>query len=267
MDDFDLKLKLLSVKLHTIVDHYKEVNKGGESPIHLFFSYYRDNHPDRRKEIELCLKLNTQNQLFSKIFILNETNQEIDFIQPSERIIVVSSPRLTFNKLFKFINTQVAGTQVAGTQVAGTQVADQTINILINTDTVIGENFNQIQIGHNQVICLSRYDFNENGQEHVCVGGGSHDCWIWKGHIKESFGRFYMGQFLCDGVLAHELSTCGYQLKNPMLDLKIYHVHISNVRNYSYDNCILGHRNGVNFSHNNGVFNTSDVYYEGLNYK
>jgi len=219
-------------------------------PIHLFFSYYHDAVPERTAEIDLCLLMNTLNPLFTKIFIFNETRHPLELVTPSDRITVIESSRLTFNRFFKFANTQTT---------------EETINIVINTDIVIGENFDQLKLERNQAICLSRHDFKENGTVEIAVGGGSHDCWIWKGHISENLGRFYMGKFLCDGVLAHELSTCGYSLKNPVHGLMIYHIHMSNIRNYGNHDRALGHRNGVNFSQHDGVFKPEDVYYEGLN--
>uniref|UniRef100_A0A6C0BJW8 Uncharacterized protein n=1 Tax=viral metagenome TaxID=1070528 RepID=A0A6C0BJW8_9ZZZZ len=217
--------------------------------LHLYLMYYHDRDPVRQAEIDFCLQMNLSNPIFSQIDILNESDDQLVVNDP--RVTVKHSSRLTFNGFFKYINSRTTD--------------PETINILINTDIVIGDQFDRITIGPNQVICLSRYELNPNGEPSVSVGGGSHDCWIWKGTIRDNLGRFYMGKFLCDGVLAHELRSCGYVLKNPMLDLKIYHVHISGIRNYSEGDKILGHRCGIKFSHNDGWYNKMDTYNDGCN--
>ena len=219
--------------------------------IHLFFSYYHDNNPQRASEIDMCTKINVNNQLFDKIYIINETHQEINFLTPSERIVIVDRNRMTFGEFFRYSNSQTD---------------EHTINMLINTDIVVGANFDQINLSDHQMICLSRHEITPNGQqEYIEVGGGSHDCWIWKGKIVDNIGDFYMGKFFCDGVIANQLAWADYIQKNPALDLKIYHVHASNIRNYSNHDVIHGHRNGVKFSHNDNIFTKNDMYWDGCN--
>lgn len=239
-------LVLIKNQLQPMIDAYTQ-----QKNIQLYFSYYYDTNPQRNQEIELCLRLNTKNQLFSKIFILNESKQKIPFLTPSERIKIVDSQRLTFNGFFKFANQQTSDAE--------------TINILINTDIIIGQQFDQLKLNDHQVICLSRHDLTMDGKTKVNVRGGSHDCWIWRGQMKDNIGQFYMGKFLCDGVLANELHKNGYQLKNPMIDLKIYHLHLTNVRNYCWHDKVLGQRRGVKFSKNDHIFSPGDVYDDGYN--
>ena len=99
------------------------------------------------------------------------------------------------------------------------------------------------------------------------VGGGSHDCWIWRGLLDIDIGKHNMGVWYCDGVLACQLYDRKYILKNPTkeieTDLNIYHLHLSNVRSYNWYNRIIHHRVGVRFSNNDNVFNKDDMYSDG----
>jgi len=239
------KLSQIQRNLSVICDKYQETEN-----IHLFFSYYKDKYADRNKENELCIKLNTSNKLFNKVFIINESTAELDFLEKSNRIVVKNSSRPKFIDFFKYANENTS---------------NDTINILINTDIVIGENFNNIKLKDNQMICLSRYDVQDDLTYKINVGGGSHDCWIWKGKITENVGDFLMGKFLCDGVLADQLAHSNYILKNPVLEMKIYHIHLTNVRTYTGFDVINGHRSGVKFSKNDGIFIEEDLYWDGYN--
>lgn len=232
-------------RLYQIVNNYQQTKN-----INLFIPYYRDKNDNRNNEIKLCMLLNTHNKLFNKIYILSECDDQLDFIKTTDRINIIKTQRPMFNDVFKYSNTLTS---------------DDTINILINTDIVIGEQFDNITLDNKQMLCLSRYDVIGDNMYKINVGGGSHDCWIWKGKIDETLGEFYMGKMLCDGVLANQLTQRNYLLKNPIYDMKIYHIHLTNIRNYTRVDCIRGHRTGVKFSKNDGIFTDDDIYWDGCN--
>ena len=50
-----------------------------------------------------------------------------------------------------------------------------------------------------------------------------------------------------------------------MHDMKIYHVHLTNIRNYNWSDCITGNRSDIKFSHNDGQFTKEDLYWDGRN--
>jgi hypothetical protein len=150
-------------------------------------------------------------------------------------------------------------------KIANKKTSDDTINVLINTDIVIGEGLDKVVLTPKQIMCVTRHDVASDGKSSVNVGGGSHDGWIWVGHIDDGLGKFYMGKFLCDGVLAGQFNKAGYSLKNPVRGLKLYHIHLSGIRTYTITTTdkVLGFRNGVKFSDNDNVFTETDVYYDG----
>jgi hypothetical protein len=228
--------------------------------INLYLAYYRERHSERYIELMTCLRQNIQNPIIDRVYIVNETMEPIPFIPITNKVVIVNHPRMTFNQFFKLAN------QMTG---------PSDINILINSDIIIGSGgFEQLRLEPRQFLCISRYDIMPDGSHQMTVGTGSHDGWIWCGPVDETYrngelllGDFYMGRFFCDGILAHQLYQCGYALKNPSCDLRLIHLHLTNVRNYSMDEKILGQRLGVRQSHNNGQFVFSDMYLDGANWE
>jgi hypothetical protein len=223
-----------------------------QQKVHLYVSLYPEKHPKRRHELQRALELNLQHPVVSHIYVVSELPPEDpipEFLKASAKTTIISSSqRLTFSNFF---------------QIANLYTDEQTLNILINSDIVLGTGFETLRLTEKQFICLSRYDPMDDTRFTLRVGGGSHDCWIWKGSIDASLGQFNMGKFLCDGVLAYQLKQSGYILKNPALDLKTYHLHMSDVRHYTWDDKIHGCRCGVRFSHNDNRFTDTDVYDDG----
>lgn len=189
--------------------------------INLYISYYKDHNDQRSKELDLCLKLNCTNKLFNKIIIVNETEQLIDFIDNlDERITIINNKkRQTYYDFFKISNIY--------------SDAD-TINILCNSDIVIGENFDQINLNSNEVFLLERYEINNLLNKH-CLDFNGSDTWIWKGlfDVTLNIGEYYMGIPYCDFKLAADFYKNKYKLKNPVFDLKTYHIHLSGARNFT----------------------------------
>jgi len=196
--------------------------------INLTVGYYKNDNILRSAEIDLCLKLNCINQLFNKIIIVNETMIDIPFIDKNDnRIIIINNPnRLTYKDFFNYSNQYTS---------------ENTINILINSDIVIGGNFYLLyeNMQLNELYFLTRYDINKYGQISLCHLLGC-DTWIWKNCINCNVGNYYLGKPYCDFKLAYELYKIGYTIKNPSLTLKTYHIHNINIRNYNDSEKING---------------------------
>jgi len=208
---FNFNYSKIEDTLTNIISNYTE-----KQNINLIINYYNDKHPDRSKEIDLSLKLNCNNKLFNKIIIINETNQPIPFM--NDNIIIINdSKRLTFKDFFNYANKYSS---------------EDTINVLINSDIVIGENFDKIKLELNQALFLTRYNIKEDGSDVFQDDCGSFDTWIWKGLITKDIGNYFMGETCCDVRLSLEFYNKGYKLKNPSLDLKTYHIHLTEIRNY-----------------------------------
>ena len=189
--------------------------------INLYVSYYKDNNDIRSKELDLCLKINCKNKLFNKIIIINETELPIDFIDSlDERITIINNKkRQTFYDFFIIAN----------------QYSDEnTINILCNSDIIIGENFDKINLKNDEIFFLERYEVN-NRINYCKLNMNGSDTWIWKGLFNSTLdvGKYFMGVPCCDYKLAYQFYKNNYKLKNPSIDLKSYHIHITNIRNFT----------------------------------
>jgi hypothetical protein len=62
----------------------------------------------------------------------------------------------------------------------------------------------------------------------------SQDTWIFKGGVNQVSGAdFTMGIAGCDNAIAHLLEQHGYNVINPSRTIKTYHLHLTNIRNYT----------------------------------
>lgn len=243
-------------RISKIIESYTD-----QKNTNLYLSYYHDKHEERRKEIQNAILLNERNKLFKKIYIICEGLEPIDFIKESDTVVIsYEEKRFTFNDFFRFSNEKTQGDTT-------------TTNILINSDIVIGENFDNILLEDKQALCITRYDvidyddYDVYENEFLAKGSsGSFDTFVWKGQIPDTICDFYMGKWFCDGRAAHELQRSDYLLKNPARDLKTYHIHFSNVRNYNYcsrDDRIPGCRTGLKLTNNDNIFDKGDMYDDG----
>lgn len=217
--------------------------------INLYLSYYRDASDERQVELDECLLANALHPSIDRVFVLDETGA---LATPFPKMVVVrATARPTFRDFFRFSDSVTA---------------ERDVNVLANSDVLLGDGFQNIRLGENQAICLSRYEPEDDGVPRVRVGGGSHDCWVWRGRMRAAdAGDFRMGKFLCDGVLAEQLFRAGYELKNPVHGLMVYHHHRSAVRGYGHHDLVRGPRSGVAFSRHDGVFRAGDRYDDGTN--
>lgn len=175
--------------------------------INLFVNFYRDKNIKRRKEINYCFK----------------QNANIKFINfyPIE-----CQSRMRFNDYFDLIS------KVSN---------DDEYNIIANADIYFDETLLLIE-GQDKknVYALNRWNIINNKKQHyneLC----SADVWIWHGVPKNVNGDFYLGWNGCDGRLGYEIENAGYNLYNPSLSIKSYHVHQTNIRNYNpYSNLVPG---------------------------
>ncbi len=169
--------------------------------INLFINYYVDKSAERQAEIDLCLINNLNNKLLNVVVLENQN-------------------RLKYNDYFKIINDYA-------------DVED--INIISNSDIYFDESIGLVsKLQLNQVFALARWDLLADGTVQHFNRKDSQDCWIFRGKInREINGDFYLGYRGCDNRIAHEFLAVGYKVSNPSLDIKSYHVHNTNIRNYT----------------------------------
>lgn len=176
--------------------------------INVAINYYNDKFPERQSEIDFC---------FNK----NMLNDKINLI------IINSQQRLTYEYYFEILNSI-------------TGIND--INIIANADIYFDDTIQYCErLDFNTFYALSRWDIiGSNDVRHFCRAD-SQDVWAWKGKCKNIVSNYFLGMPGCDNRLAHEAKKSGYNVLNPSKTIKCYHVHASNLRNYTrFDSAVPG---------------------------
>jgi hypothetical protein len=168
--------------------------------IRLFYNYYQDKNPVRKREIDYCLHMNQANPLLTTV--------------------VVDSPgKPSYEYFFQQINA------VTG---------PDDINIICNSDIYFDSTIALTErMKHKQLWALSRWDWH--GPNHIVFFDrpDSQDTWIVRGKVENVYGNFTLGIRGCDNRIAHEFHKAGYAVSNPSRSVKSYHVHNSGIRNYT----------------------------------
>ncbi len=171
--------------------------------INFFTNYYIDKNSDRQQELDLCLHNNFENKLLN-VVVLSDSN------------------RLTYNDFFNVINKY-------------TDLDD--INIIANSDIYFDESIEYaLSLKAKQCYALSRWDINSDRTATHFNRSDSQDCWIFRGKITGVAGNFFLGYRGCDNRIAHEIRQAGWEISNPSLTIKSYHLHLSGIRNYTVIN-------------------------------
>lgn len=191
--------------------------------VNLFVNYYIDINLERQQELDQCLCSNFKNKLIDNLIVLID-NENIAIPIPTYRnkvVVLCMGKRPSFNDYFKVTE----------------MLPDESdINIICNSDIyfdeegikLISENLKQ-----NECYSLSRWDIQADGSSVHFNRRDSYDAWVFKGLIKGiSDCHFNLGVCGCDDSIAERLQRAGYIVKNPSIDIKTYHLHLSGIRNY-----------------------------------
>lgn len=212
----------------------------------LVTSYYKTQSIDRQKEIDECLIKNIQNNMIENIYLLNDKIYELNFIKDQSKIkqfnIIDDNSKLNFKDAIEFINSYCYKELV----------------ILSNTDIYFNKSLSLIKQENldNQILCLLRYNVDKNGNYDIFKHFGeprsdSQDCWIFQSPLKINTNdiNFTFGTLGCDNIFASKAHEQGYELLNPSYDIKIFHLHNEEERNYTCDDRIHGNYCLINPHH------------------
>ena len=213
----------------------------------LLTGLYCSGNAARDEELRRCYDKNVANPAFSEIYLFHERKivlsdewQKLFETAESRRthfFIEDVGQRMTYLQYFKYANTLFK---------PGTLVC------LANSDIFFKASIGLVKPQHldKKVMCLSRWGFLPNGQEaidHAADTGA--DAWIFKTPITiHNSCDFPLGTVAGDPILGHVcgdtciaglLAEAGYEVINPSLTVKAYHVHGSKVRNYVWDKRLL----------------------------
>ena len=173
----------------------------------LIINWYNDTNPERLAEYVNCLQRNCQNEYITEIITVGDESPAHPKITN-----ILTSYRPMFIHLFEKMGNG--------------------INIIANTDIYFDETLSLARPSVKEVYALTRWDVDKVGNAMFFNRADSQDVWIFNGKT-ECKAAFSIGMPGCDNSLVHMLDKAGYEVSNPSLNIKAYHLHNSEVRNYS----------------------------------
>jgi hypothetical protein len=191
--------------------------------------FFKHGKSDRASEIRKCLRENASSRLIDKILLLNESPQT--FTKSDKIQEEVIGHRLTYQDVFERIY----------------DIPDNTIVVFANADIFIDDNSFK-ELWHlnleDKFLALLRYDLPTGGElaDAKIFGprADSQDTWIVRSDDIKKRDRstwekmdFQFGKMGCDNALALEIMRAKFLVVNPAQTIKTYHVHGSEIRNYS----------------------------------
>lgn len=196
--------------------------------------YYHPADPRRRKEIDECLRRNSESKRIEKIVLLNESPMKLDY--PLEERVI--GHRITYADVIKAAATFPPDVVVAFAN-ADICIDDKSWRSLWDVNL------------ENKFLALLRYDVPASGKTEEAVlepvpRSDSQDTWVIR--VKDILDRgaqaiaktidIPFGEPGCDNAVALEMLKHRFTVVNPALTMKTWHFHATNIRNYAKDDII-----------------------------
>jgi len=187
--------------------------------------FFKHGKSERAAEIRKCLRENVSSPFIDKILLLNE--QREDFAKSPKIQEEVIGHRLTYKDIFERIY----------------DIPDNTIVVFANADIFIDASFKELWSLNleDKFLALLRYEFD--GSDTAKIFGpraDSQDTWIVRSDDVKRRARsswsgmnFQFGKMGCDNAVAMEMMRQKFLVINPAQTIRTYHVHGSEIRNYS----------------------------------
>jgi hypothetical protein len=198
----------------------------------LITSYFISTNHQRKLEINECLVNNTQNPLIDKIYLLNDRQYSLDFIEHGDKIEQIVMPdgyknnRLLYSSAIQFANTHLSKDDIC---------------IVSNSDIYFDDSLSLLLSYNleNKFLALSKYDHDV-----LFDREDSQDTWIFQCpfliNINPQEIEFGFGMPGCDNRIARIALDHGYIVVNPSRSIRTHHLHSSNHRNYTEKDRIQG---------------------------
>lgn len=200
----------------------------------LIVNYYVDKNQSRSQELDACILENIKNPMFNTLVVIGSDEHlkrllDICPICPndcSKLIPMVLDKRPSYNDYFAIISKLFC--------------EQDNISVVSNLDIIIPAEtliYSSLYLIGKSCLALTRWDISSVSNTNSAVffnRPDSQDTWIFKGAVPQIAGAtFTLGLAGCDNSIAHLLEKSGYEVKNPSLSLKTYHLHNTNIRNYT----------------------------------
>ena len=196
--------------------------------INLYLQYFKHSNILREKELIYCTKHNINNNLIDKIYLfLENIDDKQDWMINDKVEIILFEKRMTFRNFIEYSNN----------------VDSNNIHIISNLDIFFDETLSKLIVNNidNHLVTLTRWNIDTKTKQakHWNINC-SQDVWIWKSKIDLSkFDLdYYIGQVGCDNAVCGEFHEVGYKVINPSMDLRSYHLHQDETRNYTDDDVV-----------------------------
>lgn len=202
----------------------------------LITQYFQHTDPIRAKEIRECLVKNCACPYLDRIVLLNEKDlsKEWKNIPGANKITqVIIKRRLTYANFLQFVHDQVPA---------------NVFTILCNADIYMGASLCDLWRMDltDRMFALLRWDDSADGEEPVLFGprADSQDTWIFLSDSIKSRSWSYqtidfpLGQPGCDNAFAGHMLRNRFVLSNPALTFQTFHLHNTNIRNYTMKDMI-----------------------------
>lgn len=202
----------------------------------LITQYFQHTDPIRAKEIRECLVKNCACPYLDRIVLLNEKDlsREWKNIPGANKITqVIIKRRLTYANFLQFVYDQVPA---------------NVFTILCNADIYMGASLCDLWRMDltDRMFALLRWDDSADGEEPVLFGprADSQDTWIFLSDSIKSRSWSYqtidfpLGQPGCDNAFAGHMLRNRFVLSNPALTFQTFHLHNTNIRNYTMKDMI-----------------------------
>ena len=201
--------------------------------IWLITQLFRHSDDKRFEEIKTCLQRNCACPYIDQVVLLNETDlsnhwKKKPLMPGSEKIKqVMINKRLSYADFLQYVKESVPA---------------NTYTILCNADIYFEDSLVDLyKINmYDKMLGLLRWDVNETGSAEIFgPRADSQDAWIFLSNSiqsrqwKKDIYQFHLGQPGCDNAFSGHILRQGIVLCNPALTFKSFHLHQSNVRNYS----------------------------------
>jgi hypothetical protein len=184
----------------------------------LLTCFYADPDPARRAEFVDCLARNASNEAVDEIHVFLEDGTPPDIDDDKIRL-VDHGRRATYGDLFAYANARLSGRRVA----------------IANADIYFDAGLARLDAVdlRDTLLCISRWDVEQDGSARLFEHGESQDAWIFDTPIRQFPCDFPLGVPGCENRLAWEAAAAGLAVHNPARSLRAFHLHLSLVRRYT----------------------------------
>lgn len=211
-------------------------------PIYLCMQFFIHGNPERHKETLYCLKMNVKLGLFKQVILLNEriyTKEELGLNDSEMKCVMQLSvkKRLTYSTAFKRIK----------------KLNLQGYFVLSNSDIFFDKTIDNLRKTcldqKKSMYTLLRFEYLKQKRLGYCKlfnhpktnapRPDSQDVWIYhsnyhpvdEGLLEQC--NFHFGKPGCDNKITYIMTTHGYTCINEPWNVKTYHYHMTQIRNYT----------------------------------